>query len=119
MEWQYDLKRDIQNFFLFMSLALSQIGETLQIVLGSGENGSISTGTREHGAKKTREQVAKESNLGSMEQKIMGIVSNNLTQYGHSIKQSDTILRILLCLASSGYFSDIYFVFPSVINHIF
>ena len=41
--------------------------------------GLISTGSREHGAKKTREQGAKESNLGSMEQKILGIVSKNLT----------------------------------------
>ena len=32
-------------------------------------------GYREHGAKKTREQEAKESNIGSREQKILGIVS--------------------------------------------
>ena len=37
-----------------------------------------STGSREHGAKKNREQGAKESNLGSREQKIVGIVSKNL-----------------------------------------
>ncbi len=37
-----------------------------------------STGTREHGAKKTREQGAKEINLGSREQKILGIVSKNV-----------------------------------------
>ena len=43
--------------------------------------GSKSTGSREHGAKKIREQGAKESNLGSREQKIFGIVSNNLTQF--------------------------------------
>ncbi len=38
--------------------------------------GSKSTGSKEHGTKKTREQGAKESNLGSREQKIQGIVSN-------------------------------------------
>ena len=41
--------------------------------------GSKRPGSREHGAKKTREQGAKESNLGSREQKILGIVSKNLT----------------------------------------
>ncbi len=34
--------------------------------------GFKSTVSREHGAKKTREQGAKESNLGSREQKILG-----------------------------------------------
>ncbi len=53
--------------------------------------GSKSTGSREHGATKTREQGAKESNLGSREQKILCIVSKNLM-----------ILRIFLCLASLG-----------------
>ena len=38
-----------------------------------------STRSREHGAKKTREQGAMESNLASREQKILGIVSKNLT----------------------------------------
>ena len=41
---------------------------------------SKSTGNRAHGAKKTKEQGAKKSNLGSREQKILGIVSKNLTQ---------------------------------------
>ncbi len=41
--------------------------------------GSKSRGSREHGTKKTREQGAKESNLGSREQKSLGIVSKNLT----------------------------------------
>ncbi len=48
-------------------------------VLGSGENGVKSTGSREHGAKNTREQGAKESNLVSREQKILDIVSKNIT----------------------------------------
>ena len=39
--------------------------------------GSKSAGSREHGAKKTREQGAKESNLGSREQKILGTVSHD------------------------------------------
>ncbi len=43
--------------------------------------GSKSTGSREHWAKKTREQGARESNLGSREQKILGIVSKNLTRF--------------------------------------
>ena len=37
--------------------------------------GSKTTGSREHRAKKTREQGGKESNLGSREKKILGIVS--------------------------------------------
>ncbi len=43
--------------------------------------GSKSKGSREHGARKTREQGAKKSNLGRREQKILGIVSKNLTQF--------------------------------------
>ena len=43
--------------------------------------GSKSKGSREHVAKKTREQGAKESNFGSREQKILGIVSKNLAQF--------------------------------------
>ncbi len=41
--------------------------------------GLKSAGSREHGAKKTREEGAKQSNLGSREQKILGVVSKNLT----------------------------------------
>ncbi len=41
--------------------------------------GSKITGSREHRAKNSREQGAKESNLGSREKKILGIVSKNLT----------------------------------------
>ncbi len=41
--------------------------------------GLKSIGSREHGTKKTREQGAKKSNLGSREQKILGIVSKNLS----------------------------------------
>ena len=73
--------------------------ETLQGVLGSGENGVQKY--REHGAKKTREQGAMENNLGSREQNILGIVSKNL----------HTILRTFLCLTSLGLFSPTYFAF--------
>ncbi len=41
--------------------------------------GLKSTGSREHGTKKTREQGAKKCNLGSREQKILDIISKNLT----------------------------------------
>ncbi len=53
--------------------------ETLQGVLGSGGLGSKSTGSRELGAKKTREQGAKEIDLGSREQKILGIVYQTIS----------------------------------------
>ena len=53
--------------------------ETPQGVLGSGENGVQKD--REHGSKNIREQGAMESNLGSIEQKILGIVSKNLTLF--------------------------------------
>ena len=43
--------------------------------------GSKSTGSREHVAKNTREQGAKETNLGSREQKILGIMSKNLKRF--------------------------------------
>ncbi len=43
--------------------------------------GSKSTGSREHRTKKTREQGAKGSSLGSRELKILGIVSKNLTRF--------------------------------------
>ena len=43
--------------------------------------GSNSTGIREHGTKKIREQGAKESYLGNRVQNILGIVSKNLTRF--------------------------------------
>ncbi len=63
--------------------------------------GSKSTGSREHGAKKTKEQGAKESNLGCREQKILGIVSKNLTEF----------LGFFFASLSSPFFSDTYFAF--------
>ena len=53
----------------------------LQGVLGSQKNGVQEY--REQGAwdQKTRGQGAKGSNLGSMEHKILGIVSKNLTRF--------------------------------------
>ncbi len=52
--------------------------------------GSKSTGSREHGAKKTMEQGAMEINLGSKEQNILGIVSNNITRF---VRFSFALLR--------------------------
>ena len=46
------------------------IYETLQCVLGSGENGVQKY--KEQGAWDQKDQGAKESNLGSREQKILG-----------------------------------------------
>ncbi len=53
--------------------------------------GSKSTGSREHWAKKTREQVAEDSR--------------------HCINESNSIIRFFLLLASLGCFSDTYFAF--------
>ena len=52
-------------------------------VLGSGENGVKNLGSREHGDKKTWEQGGKESILGSREQRILVISSNNFTFREH------------------------------------
>ncbi len=69
--------------------------------------GSKSTGSREHGAKKTREQGAKESNLGSMGQKILGIVSKNLTRFlgffFASLRSADFLTPILLSTTSTSH----------------
>ncbi len=61
--------------------------------------GSKCTGSREHEAKKTREQGAKKSNLGSREHKILGIVSKNI----------HTILRIFFfaSLRSTNFLTSI------------
>ncbi len=70
--------------------------------------GSKSTGSREHGAKKTREQGAKKSNLGSKEQKILGIVSKNFTQFlGFSLPRFARLI-----------FSHL-FCFSPPVHHIF
>ena len=57
--------------------------ETLQGVLGSGENGLIRTGSRSMGPKRlgSKARGAKESNLRCREQKILGIVSKNLIRF--------------------------------------
>ena len=69
--------------------------------------GSKGTGSREHGAKKTREQGAKESNLGSREQKILGIVSKNLTRFlgffFASLRSANLLAPILLSITSTSH----------------
>ncbi len=68
--------------------------------------GSKSTGSREHGAKKTREQGAKESNLGSREEKILGIVSKNLSRFlgflFASLRSANFLTPILLSTTSTS-----------------
>ncbi len=69
--------------------------------------GSKSTGSREHWAKQTWEQGAKDSYLGSRDQKIMGIVSKNLTQFlgffFASLSSANFLTPILLSTTSISH----------------
>ncbi len=85
------------------------LNETLQGVLGSGENGF----------KKYREQRAlgqKYQGAGSKGKKFR---EQGAEDSGHCIKQSHTIFLGLFRLASLRWFSDIYFSFPPAVNRIF
>ena len=68
---------------------------------------SKSTGSREHGAKKTREQGANEGNLRSREQKILGLVSKEPTQFlgffFASLRSVNFLTPILLSTTSTSH----------------
>ncbi len=99
---------------------LRKAGRLCKGFWGAGRMGSKSTGSREHGAKKTREQGAKESNLERSGQKIMGIVSKNLTQLlGFSLPRfARLIFCHIFCISTSMAVVNSPLIWPIAVTDI-